>query len=216
MSKSAVNPAPGYLWIDAEFSSLELEEAEILQVALMATDSNLKRLAPPEKDLVLFIKRPNVRGISPWVKEHIPHIVKGCLGPNAVSIDDAEVRLCGYIDQVMGPIKEDPSDRPLIAGNSVHNDWYLFRRWFPGILRRSHYRLLDVSTLKTQWTDWWGQPIPPKDDPAFIRNYFPEACIQDGMAEHDAYFDIQASIAELAFYRSKLNLKTQPRRSTAK
>lgn len=206
MSKAAVNPAPGYLWIDAEFSSLELEDAEILQVALMATDSNLKRLAPPEKDLVLFIKRPDTRGISPWVKEHIPHIVKGCMGPNAVSIDDAEVRLCGYIDQVMGPIKENPSDRPLIAGNSVHNDWYLFRRWFPGILRRSHYRLLDVSTFKTQWTDWWGQPIPPKDDPAFIRTHFPGACIQDGMAEHDAYFDIQASIAELAFYRSKLNL----------
>lgn len=206
MSPAPGYQAPGYLWLDAEFSSLELEEAEILQVALMATDANLKRLAPPEKDLVLFIKRPNDRGISPWVKEHIPHIVRGCLGPKAVALADAEVKMCSYIDQVMGPIKESPSDRPLIAGNSVHNDWYLFRRLLPGILRRSHYRLLDVSTLKTQWTDHWQQPLPPKEDPAFIKRYFPEANLREDMAEHDAYFDIQASVAELAFYRKKLKI----------
>ncbi|MDF3127792.1 exonuclease domain-containing protein [Kiritimatiellaeota bacterium B1221] len=206
---SRPHQAPGYLWLDAEFSSLELEEAEILQVALMATDANLKRLAPPEKDLVLFIKRDNDRGISPWVKEHIPHIVRGCLGPKAVTLEDAEVRLCSYIDRVMGPIQELPGQRPLIAGNSVHNDWYLFRRLLPGILRRSHYRLLDVSTLKTQWTDFWDQPLPPKEDPAFIKRYFPEANLREDMGQHDAYFDIQASVAELAFYREKLDLKSK-------
>jgi len=198
--------APGYLWLDAEFSTLDLEDAQILQVALLATDANLNRLAPPEKDVVLFIKRPNDQGISPWVKEHIPHIVRGCLGPGAVSLEDAEVRLCGYIDRVIGDIRESPSDRPLIAGNSVHNDWHLFRRLLPGILRRSHYRLLDVSTLKTQWTDHWGQPLPSKDDPAFVKKHFPGAHLPEGSGAHDAYFDIQASIAELAYYRKRLAL----------
>lgn len=204
MSPSVPERAPGYLWLDAEFSSLELETAEILQIALMATDANLKRLAPPEKDVVLFIKRQDDRDISPWVKEHIPHIVKGCLRPDAVSLGDAEVRLCGYIDRVMGPIQENPGRRPLIAGNSVHNDWYLLRRLLPGLLNRSHYRLLDVSTLKTQWTDWWGHPLPPKEDPDFIREHFPEANLTGDMREHDAYFDIQASVAELAYYRKHL------------
>ncbi|WFB34368.1 exonuclease domain-containing protein [Kiritimatiellota bacterium B12222] len=209
MSYHSRRQAPGYLWLDAEFSSLELEDAEILQVALMATDANLKRLAPPEKDVVLFIQRENDRGISPWVKEHIPHIVKGCLGPQAVTLADAEVRMCGYIDKIIGPIQEQPGDRPIIAGNSVHNDWHLFRRLLPGILRRSHYRLLDVSTLKTQWTDFWDQPLPPKEDPAFIKRYFPEAHLNEDMGQHDAYFDIQASIAELAYYRSKLKVDLQ-------
>lgn len=204
---SSTSQAPGYLWLDAEFSSLELEDAEILQVALMATDANLKRLAPPEKDIVLFIKRPNDRGISPWVKENIPHIVRGCLGSKAVTLADAEVRLCSYIDKVIGPIQELPDQRPLIAGNSVHNDWHLFRRLLPSILRRSHYRLLDVSTLKTQWTDFWEQPLPPKEDPAFIKKYFPEASLNDDLAQHDAYFDIQASVAELAFYRMHLKVE---------
>lgn len=199
--------APGYLWLDAEFSSLELENAEILQIALIATDSELKRLAPPEQDVNLFIKRADDRGISPWVKENIPHIVKGCFGPDAVTAEDAEVRLCGAIDRVMGPIREKPGDRPLVAGNSVHNDWHLLRRVMPGILRRAHYRLLDVSTLKTQWTDFWGGEAPPKDDPAFVKAYFPEASLKTGMEAHDAYFDIQASIAELAYYRERLALR---------
>lgn len=201
------NQAPGYLWLDAEFSSLDLETAEILQVALMVTDANLKRIAPPEQDINLFIKRQDDRGISPWVKENIPHIVRGCLGPEAVNLGDAEVRLCGYIDRTMGPIREQPGDRPLIAGNSVHNDWHLVRRLMPGILNRSHYRLLDVSTLKTQWTDFWGREVPPKGDPDFIREYFPEANLEEGMDQHNAYFDIQASVAELAYYRKHLGMK---------
>ena len=196
--------APGYLWLDAEFSSLELETAEVLQVSLMATDARLNRLAPPEKDMNLFIRRTDDRGISPWVKENIPHIVKGCFGPKAVSVSDAEVRLCRYIDEVVGPVQVENDARPILAGNSVHNDWMLVRKYFPGVLRRAHYRLLDVSTLKTQWMDWAGKEPPPKQDPAFIREYFPGASLGEHMAEHDAYYDIQASVAELAFYRKHL------------
>ncbi len=198
--------APAYLWFDAEFSSLELETAEILQVSLMATDVHLRRLAPPEKDLNLFIKRANDRGLSPWVKQNIPHIVRGCLGPGAVTVEDAEVRMCRYVDEVIGPIRPETAERPLLAGNSVHNDWHLARRFFPGLLHRLHYRLMDVSCWKTQWTDWFNQPLPDKENPDFIRTYFPGAKLSEGMAEHDAYFDIQASVAELAFYRSKLGL----------
>lgn len=199
--------APAYLWFDAEFSSLELETAEILQVAMMATDANLRRLAPPEKDVNLFIKRRDDRGLSPWVKANIPHIIKGCLSAKAVTVEDAEVRLCRYVDEVIGPIQEATDGRPLIAGNSVHNDWHLARRYFPGLLNRAHYRLLDVSTLKTQWTDWFGKLLPDKESPAFIRQWFPDHVLTEGMAEHDAYYDIQASIAELAYYRHHLRLR---------
>lgn len=199
-----MSQAPGYLWLDAEFSSLELETAEILQVSMMATDANLHRLAPPEKDVVLFIKRKDDRGISPWVKENIPHILKGCMGKSAVSISDAEVKLCRYIDEVVGPIQVETASRPLIAGNSVHNDWMLIRKFFPGVLHRAHYRLLDVSTLKTQWLDWYGGKAVPKENADFIRKWFPGASLTSEMGEHDAYYDIQASIAELAFYRENL------------
>jgi oligoribonuclease (3'-5' exoribonuclease) len=37
-----------------------------------------------------------------------------------------------------------------------------------------------------------------------IRRYFPEAVLPDSFSRHDAYYDVQASIAELAFYRRHL------------
>ncbi len=193
-----------YLWLDAEFSSLELETAEILQISMMATDANLRRLAPPAKDVNLFIHRDDDRGISPWVKENIPHIVKACLSERAVQMSDAEVRLCRYVDEICGPIETQTDHRPILAGNSVHNDWMLVRKFFPGLLHRTHYRLLDVSTLKLQWMQLKGLEPPSKEDPAFIREYFPEAFLDTARGEHDAYYDIQASVAELAYYRKHL------------
>lgn len=193
--------APAYLWFDAEFSSLELESAELLQVAMMATDADLNRLSPPEDDINLFVRRPNEGGLSPWVKSNIPHIVAATMGPKAVDLGDVEIRICKYIDRIVGPNAVDVGERPIIAGNSVHNDWHIARRLLPGLMNRTHYRLLDVSCLKTQWMDWVGKPQPDKQNPDFIREYFPGAHLSEGMAEHDAYYDIQASIAELAFYR---------------
>ena len=35
----------GYVWFDAEFSSLELERAALLQVAAVVTDAQLRPLA---------------------------------------------------------------------------------------------------------------------------------------------------------------------------
>lgn len=198
--------APAYLWFDAEFSSLELDEAELLQVALIATDADLNRLAPAEEDINFFIRRPDDRGLSPWVKQNIPHIVAATMSPAAVDLSDAEVKICRYIDRVIGPNREETSARPIIAGNSVHNDWHIARRLMPGLLHRAHYRLLDVSSFKTQWTDWFNQPHPDKEDPAFVKTYFKGANLKEGMAEHDAYYDIQASAAELAFYRQHLML----------
>lgn len=193
-----------YLWLDAEFSSLELETAEILQVSMMATDADLRRLAPPAKDVNLFIRREDDRGISPWVKEHIPHIVRGCLSERAVTLSDAEVRLCRYVDEICGPIETKTDQRPILAGNSVHNDWMLVRKFFPGLLHRTHYRLLDVSTLKLQWMQLKGEDPPSKEDVDFIRAYFPDAYLETASGEHDAYYDIQASVAELGFYRKHL------------
>ena len=204
--KSARPGAPAYLWFDAEFSSLDLEEAELLQVALMATDANLNRLAPPEQDVNLFIRRADDRSLSPWVKSNIPHIVAATMGPKAVDLSDAEVKICRYIDQVVGPNSTDIADRPIIAGNSVHNDWFLARKLLPSLLHRAHYRLLDVSCLKTMWTDWYNQPLPNKEEPEFIQKYFKGAALSEGMAQHDAYYDIQASAAELGFYREHLDL----------
>ena len=194
---------PAYLWFDAEFTSLELETAELLQVAVIATDAQLNRLAPPATDLNLFVKIDNREGISPWVLENIPKIVDGCLSESAMDIEEIDNRFAQYVDEIIGGPFETIYERPVLAGNSVHNDWFLARKHMPAFFSRLHYRILDVSTLKLQWQDWKQKPEFRKD-PAAIQQYFPTANLSEGMIEHDAYYDIHASIAELAFYRASM------------
>ena len=197
---------PAYLWFDAEFTSLELESAELLQVALMATNADLERLAPAETDLNLFIKIEDREGISPWVLENIPQIVDGCLSDMALDLEEVDNRLAQYVDEFVGGPFETVYDRPVLAGNSIHNDWFLARKHLPAFYSRLHYRILDVSTIKLQWQDCTQGPAFDKESHANIQKYFPHANLSDDMIQHDAYYDIHASIAELAFYRQHFEI----------
>ena len=64
-----------------------------------------------------------------------------------------------------------------------------------------------MSALKVLWLDRWeGEPFD-KNDPVLIRRHFPEARIPPAASElHDAYFDVQASIAELACYLGRIRV----------
>jgi oligoribonuclease len=194
-----------YVWFDAEFTSLELDQARLLQVAVILTDTDLRRIHPAEADLNLCIRLEDGESVSPWVAENLPDLVERCRTDEAVAIEEADRQIAALLDQFCGAAGKDVSDRPVLAGNSVHNDWFLMRRFLPEFGRRLHYRLLDVSTLKIQWLDWIGGEPFDKETPATLNRYFPEAGISAANA-HDALFDIKASIAELAFYRSNLGL----------
>jgi len=194
-----------YIWFDAEFTSLELDRARLLQVAVIVTDTGLCRIAPPEADLNLCIKLEEGEEVSPWVAENLPTLVEKCRSAEAVSIEEADRQIAALLDQYCGTPCSEMDDRPVLAGNSVHNDWFLMRRFLPEFGSRLHYRLLDVSTLKIQWQDWVEQEPFDKESVDQLNRYFPAADISAANA-HDALFDIKASIAELAFYRSKLGL----------
>lgn len=196
-----------YVWFDAEFTSLELDQAHLLQVAVILTDTNLQRIAPPEADLNLCICLDEGEGVSPWVAENLLALVKKCRSEEAVSIEEADRQIAALLDQYCGTFGNEMANRPVLAGNSVHNDWFLVRKYLPIFGSRLHYRLLDVSTIKIQWQDWVEQQPFDKEHADLLNQYFPEAGISAANA-HDALFDIKASIAELAFYRSKLGLKS--------
>lgn len=203
MSENELKKTKAYVWFDAEFTSLELDEARLLQVAVIITDPCLNRLHPPEADLNLCIKLEEGEAVSPWVAENLSGLVDQCRSDEAVTIDEADRQMAALLDQYCGTPCEKMDDRPVLAGNSVHNDWFLMRRFLPQFGSRMHYRLLDVSTLKIQWQDWIGQQPFDKESVKQLNQYFPGGGI-DAANAHDALFDIKASIAELAFYRSKL------------
>ena len=195
-----------YVWFDAEFTSLDLEQARLLQVAAIVTDTNLNRVAPPEDDLNLCIRLEEGEAVSPWVAENLPGLVEKCRSEEAVSVSEADRRLAALLDRHCGTPCEAMDQRPVLAGNSVHNDWFLMRRLLPVFGSRLHYRLLDVSTLKIQWQDWADRAPFDKENAELLNHFFPGGGITATNA-HDALFDIKASIAELAFYRSSLALK---------
>lgn len=194
-----------YVWFDAEFTSLELDQARLLQVAVILTDTNLKRIAPPEADLNLCIRLEEGESVSLWVAENLSGLVEKCRSNEAVSMEEADRQIAALLDQYCGTPRKEMADRPVLAGNSVHNDWFLMRKFLPLFGSRLHYRLLDVSTLKIQWQDWVEQPPFDKESVDQLNQYFPAADLSATNA-HDALFDIKASIAELSFYRSHLRL----------
>ncbi|MEI7851769.1 MAG: hypothetical protein WCH86_08045, partial [Kiritimatiellales bacterium] len=59
--------------------------------------------------------------------------------------------------------------------------------------------------LKIQWLDLTEGAEFSKDDPKMVKKYFPEADLRR-LRQHDAYYDIVASAAELAYYRAHMHL----------
>lgn len=193
-----------YVWFDMEYSTLDLESARLLQVAALITDFDLRRVVPPDKDISVAIRLSAGDDISPWVRENLPGLVKKCLSPEAVDLATADDMLAAYVDSIMGDSAGRENERPVLAGNSVHADWWLAQRYLPRFTSRLNYRHLDVTAFKLEWKRLNpGQEID-KDEKEFIMRYFPEAHLPGSGGHHDAYFDVQASIAELAFYRSRL------------
>jgi oligoribonuclease (3'-5' exoribonuclease) len=195
-----------YLWFDTEFSTLDVERAWPLQVALMVTDTRLRRVCPPQEDVRAVIRLPRGAPLSPWVRRHLSDLLRRCRSKEAVSTEEADRRLAALVDHTVGRPRRKESLRPVLAGNSVHADWRIAQRFFPRLAARLNYRHLDVTALKLQW---WARRHRDdeeefvKENVAQIRRLFPEAVIGE-IERHDAYYDVQASVAELAFYRRRL------------
>jgi len=192
-----------YVWFDAEFTSLDPDHARLLQVAIILTDTALQRITPPEEDINLFIRLGTDVPASSWVLENLADLLEKCRSDSAIMLEEADARITAFLDTRLGTPFEEEERCPVLAGNSIHHDWLLLRKFLPAFSSRLHYRLLDVSVLKLQWQDWFHQEPFDKNQLDLINQYFPGENLTR-TAKHDALFDIKASIAELAFYRSHL------------
>jgi oligoribonuclease len=192
-----------YVWFDTEYSGLELEDAYLLQVSALVTDSSLRRVLTPDNDVKLAIRLPVGKRPSSWVEENLSELLVRCRSAEAIDLADADQFLAVYIDKTAGPVHPKKDQRPVLAGNTIHADWWLAQRFLPRFLSRLHYRHLDVTAFKLEWKRQHPESEFDKENPQLIKQYFPEAVLP-AAGKHDAYYDLQASIAELAFYRSYL------------
>jgi len=170
------------VWLDMEMTGLEPVKERIIEVATILTDGNLVEIGVGP-DLVVHQADEVLAAMDDWNKKH--HGASGLVErvkSSTVSDVDAEAQTLAFINQHVGA-----KDRPVLAGNSIHQDRRFIRKYMPLLDARLHYRMIDVSTIKELARRWFPQitsKIPAKKD------------------THRALDDIRESIEELKFYRT--------------
>lgn len=201
-----------YCWFDTEYTTLELERAKLLQVALVVSDDELNPIphqpegVPAElltnDGFSAYLQLPPRGEMSDHVLEHYQPLLEMCEREGR-TVEEIDAYLSLYLDAFPETRDENIRVRPTLAGNSVYADYFLVRRFLPRFLSHLNYRLFDVTTMKLEWRFHHRGPRFEKlGHPENIRKYYRG---KDAIAgdKHDAYYDVQASMAELAYYRSQ-------------
>ena len=178
------------VWLDMEMTGLDPERERIIEVATILTDGNLTELATGP-DLVIHQDDAVLAAMDDWNKKH--HGGSGLVDrvkASTVTEGDAEAQTLAFINAHAGA-----KDRPVLAGNSIHQDRRFIRRYMPALEKRLHYRMVDVSTIKELARRWYPAVVtkqPPKKE------------------THRALDDIRESLDELRFYRQHVFAPVAP------
>ena len=180
-----------FIWTDLETTGLDPAKDEILAVGLLITDNEFKEVARAEWVAHVPAGYAAMRNMSPYVLAmHTKNGLLERVADSTAHIGDVERAACAFLDQHLGPAAEKITDRPPMAGNSVHFDRSFLSRHCPELIRRFNYRLLDVSTLKVlacatvPGAQAWNDTRPE--------------------AAHTPIADLEGSLAELAHWRQVL------------
>lgn len=189
------------IWFDTEYTTLDLEQSHLLQVAMVVTDINGHRIGTPDLDFVTPVRLPPGTPVSDFVAKECPDLVAQARSDSAPTPAETDRLLCERLEALLGPVPEKIKERPVLAGNTIHADWWLARRHLPQFINRLHYRNLDVSSLKLLWLQAGIGPEFDKGNAALMQDNLPEFTLPPNARQHDALYDVMCSIAELNYYR---------------
>ncbi|MGB5235218.1 MAG: oligoribonuclease [Candidatus Macondimonas sp.] len=170
------------IWIDLEMTGLDTAQDQIIEIATLITDKDLRVLA---EGPVVAIHQPEtvLDRMDDWNKRQ--HLGSGLLERvRASRIDplEAERRTLEFLRRWV------PAGASPMCGNSICQDRRFLHRLMPTLEAYFHYRHIDVSTIKE-----------------LARRWLPD--ISRGIKKSGAHLaldDIRESVAELAFYRQHL------------
>jgi oligoribonuclease len=168
------------VWIDCEMTGLDLAVDELVEIAVVVTDFELRPL-DPGFHVVIKPDASALENMSDFVRTM--HETSGLLEeiPHGVSAADAEFQALEYIQRFAPQEGKAP-----LAGNTIGTDRMFLAKYMPRIDRWLHYRNVDVSSIKE-----------------LARRWYPRAYIHSPAKNggHRALADIRESITELAYYR---------------
>ena len=171
------------VWIDCEMTGLNLDVDELVEVAVIITDSELTAVHEGF-DIVINPSQAAMDNMGEFVTTMHTH--SGLIEeiPHGVTLAEAQARVLAYINEHVPE-----GQKPPMCGNSIGTDRAFIVRYMPEVDERLHYRNIDVSSLKELARRW------------FPRVYFNSPSKDGG---HRALADIRESIRELDYYRQAL------------
>lgn len=171
-------PSTRFVWLDMEMTGLDVDRCAPIELGVIITGADL---APIEEvHRVIWQPEEVLSRMEPFVRDM--HTKNGLLTKvrnSKTSLRDAERDVLAVIARHC-KLREG-----ILAGNSIHTDRTFLARYFPLLDGYLHYRMLDVSSLKVLTRAWY--PHTP--------GYSKET------KDHTALADLQASLAELTYYR---------------
>ena len=166
------------LWIDMEMTGLDVEKEVPIEIAAIVTDINF--VEGEMYHAVIKQPREYLIGMDEWNRKH--HGASGLTDavPNGKEPSVVEAEMIALI-------KRNFPQPAVIAGNSIGQDRLFINKYMPKLAGKLHYRMLDVTSWKIIMNARYNVKHEKKNS-------------------HRAIDDIRESIAELAFYMSKIKV----------
>ena len=172
--------ASNLVWVDCEMTGLDLAKDEIVEIAVIITDSDLNIL---DEGLQLVVK-PSEAALANMgefvTKMHeksglLPEVASG------ITIEEADKQVTEYVQKFVSEARTAP-----LCGNSIGTDRMFINRQMPELDGFLHYRNVDVSSLKEISKRWFPDVYQAQPKKA---------------GHHRALTDILESIIELRYYK---------------
>lgn len=174
------------VWMDCEMTGLDPQRDVLLEIATIVTDYELNIIARGP-DLPIRATEGRLAGMDAWNRRtHKKSGLFDRIRSEGVTVAEAERQTLRFISKYCYK-----RTAPL-CGNSIGQDKRFLARYMPELHEYLHYRIVDVSTIKLLAAEWYGGRYKPPEK----------------KEEHRALSDIEESIAELAYYREKIFVKS--------
>lgn len=169
------------LWLDMEMTGLEVRQCRILEVAALVTDLKFNEISTYQT--AVFQSPDILASMDDWNKTH--HSQSGLL--NLVPTGKTEPQVEEDLVKLLDTHFSREGEKPILAGNSIAQDRLFVEAYLPQFAKRLHYRMLDVSSWKIIFKNFYKMEYKKK-------------------GQHRALDDIRESVAELKYYLGFLKI----------